>query len=271
VRLHPVAHDAAEEHAAHAETRTARGDGAGCFSFECRRVDGAFARNDEIGVARTLVEADRVEHELRALDELAAERCERGAEAAARTCARQIAIGRELLERRQPFLEDADGRGVGALLRPEHACGASFPEQRVAHVACDAHRQVTQPVTDDRAEADPAVHGRRPADADEQRGRPRRECREEQLAEPPARRAQRVELRLRDLREPDRLRALDDGGAVVQHQPVGRDRAAESIRDGSRVPGPTERGVDHRSGAFAAVGDGRDVHLEAVDPPEAGG
>ena len=110
-------------------------DGARRLALQRRRVDHALAGDDEVGVARAIVEADRVEHELRPLDELAAERRERRTEAAARSRTGQVPVRRELVERREPLLELLDGRRARAFLRTEDTGGAPFAEQGIAHVA----------------------------------------------------------------------------------------------------------------------------------------
>ena len=146
---------------ANAEPLAAAHDGARRLALERRRVDRALAGDDEGGAARALVEADRVEHELRALDELAAESGERRAEPAAGSRAGQVAVRRELAHRREPRLELLDGLRARALLRAEDPRRAALAEQWVAHVAEDAHRDVAQPGADDRAQPGAAVDGRR--------------------------------------------------------------------------------------------------------------
>src|SRR5439155_25882764 len=103
--------------------------------------DGSLAGDHERGTCGALVEADPVEDELGAGQQLPAQRGERGTEAAAGPGAGKLAKRAQLLERREPCLELVDGVGVGAFLRAEDARGAACPEQRVADVAGDAKRR----------------------------------------------------------------------------------------------------------------------------------
>jgi hypothetical protein len=85
----------------------------GRLPLERRLVDRPFAGDDEVVASR--VEADQIEHELRAGDELGAERCKRRSEAAggARAGDRAVRVSRErTLELRYVV-------GRGPLLRPE--------------------------------------------------------------------------------------------------------------------------------------------------------
>src|SRR4051794_24043922 len=93
-----VAHDAAEQLAVHAERSTPPQHRAGRLALERRRVDRALAGHDERRAGDELVEANEVEDELRALDELRAHGGERRPESAAGPGAGPVAIRGELLE-----------------------------------------------------------------------------------------------------------------------------------------------------------------------------
>ena len=80
--------------------------------------------------------------------------------------------------------------------------------------------------------------------------------RRDQLAEPAARRAQRIPLAHRDPPEPDRLGRLDDRRAVRKLEPPRSDRPAERIRDRRLPPLPAERRVQRVRRALATVRDG---------------
>ena len=77
-----VAHDAAEQLAAHAEQLAATPNRPRRLSLECRGVDRALARDDEVCAGRLLAEADRLQDVVRARDELGPEPGKRRAEAA---------------------------------------------------------------------------------------------------------------------------------------------------------------------------------------------
>ena len=128
-----------------------------------------------------------------------------------------------------------------------------------------------EPAADDGPHAGAAVDRRRAADADEQRARLLASDREQQLAEPAARRAQRVELVGAQARQPDRLRRLDDGGAVRQHAAsaptTGRPSGSETAAD---CQSPPSDACEHLGRSLAAVGDRQLVDLDAVDAPQAG-
>ena len=81
---------AAEDDAANAGRRAARGDDARCLPLGGRSVDLTLAGDHEVASAQPLVEADEVEHGGRACDELRSERGERGAEPAGRPRAGQV-------------------------------------------------------------------------------------------------------------------------------------------------------------------------------------
>ena len=207
------------------------------------------------GAAQALVEARELEHDLGALLQLAAEPGERGAEPAARAGAGQVAVGRELPHRGEAMLELVHRLRARALLRAEDAGRSARAEQRVPHVAEHAQRHAPGQRGSVRAQVRAAVDRRRPADADEHRGRPGHEHRDEQLAEPGGRRDQRVALRLREQPEPDRLRRLDDRRPVGQHQPARGHRPAERVGRGRLAPLAAERPREHLRGSLAAVGD----------------
>ena len=267
---HPVADDPAEQLAADAELRAPAHDGPGRLSLERRAVDHALAGDDEVGAARALVEADRVEHELGAVAQLRAERRERRAEAAARARARQVAVRLELVERAEAGFELLDRLGAS---RP--SAGRRRVRRRVRRAAGCARRTATRigmpsrRPADDLAHPDAAVDRRRATDADEQRGGLLGERREEQLAEPAGRGAQRVALvppraaaarPLRPSRRPPCRRAAPASAA----RPAGR-------ADRRRPPRATRRRapLDHRGRSLAAVGDRRFVRVDAGDAAHA--
>ena len=209
-------------------------------------------------------EAGQLEHELGARDELGAERRERRAEPSGRAGAGEQRVGREVAPSRQPPLELLDRRRVGALLRPERPGGAARAEQRAAHVAGDRDRQ--REAAEQCEQAAAAVHRRRAAEADEQRVRPVVDRGVEQLAEPLARRAQRIALLRRDAAEPDRLGRLDDRGPVRQHEPARLDRPPERVGDRRAAPLAAERDEEQVGRPLAAVGDRRLHRLGACAP-----
>src|SRR5581483_5666635 len=137
------------------------------LAFERRPVGGPLAADDEVCAARERVEADGVEDELGAVDQLRAERGEPGAEPAAGAGAAQVAERRERGVGGEAALELLDLRRAGAFLRPERAGGAAVAEQRVADVAGHADADRREPVADDGAQPRAAVDGRGAADADE--------------------------------------------------------------------------------------------------------
>ena len=92
----------------------------------------------------------------------------------------------------------------------------------------------------------------------------------QQLAEAAARRPQRVALGRRDAAQPDRLRRLDDGRPVAEHEPARLDGPAERVGDLRRAPLPAEGAVEHGHRPLAAVGDRRLVHLPARGPEALG-
>src|SRR6478609_2164582 len=140
VRLDAVPHDSAEQLTAHSEPLAPPAHSAGRLALERRRVDGSLTGDDDRRVTSTLVEADQVEHELGAGEQLASERRERGAEPAPRARSRQIPVESQLRHRGESRLELLDHLSVGSLLRAEDARGAALAEQRIANVAGDAHR-----------------------------------------------------------------------------------------------------------------------------------
>ena len=214
MRLDTVAHEPAEELAAHAEPATSFDDHARCLPLQSRRVDRPFARHDQRGTRRTLVEADAVEHELGTPKQLASERGERGAEPPAGARTGHVAVGLELGERREPLLQLDDRVGVRALLRAEDASRSTLAEQRVPHVARHTHRHAAKSVTEHGGHADPAVDGGDAPHADEKRLHAMLERGEDQLTHALTRRAQRVALVPTQARQADRGRALDDARAV---------------------------------------------------------
>jgi CRP/FNR family transcriptional regulator, cyclic AMP receptor protein len=110
-------------------------DLAGCLPERRRRVDAAFAGDDEIEAG--WVEADRVEHERSARHELGAERRERRAEPTGGAARRRVSKRRKPLRGGEPALELGHPSRIGALLRAEEA--RSLQERR-ADVARDARR-----------------------------------------------------------------------------------------------------------------------------------
>ena len=66
-------------------------------------------------------------------------------------------------------------------------------------------------------------------------------------------------------RQPNRLRALDNGGAVGQNEPARQDRATERVGDRRGVPLAAERMLENERGALASVGDGKLGDVEALD------
>src|SRR5581483_11254796 len=166
-------------------------------------------------VARGGVEPDELEHELRTVEELGAERRECRAEPAARPGAAKVAVRREIRPRGEAGLELLDRARIGALLRREDARSAALAEERVADVAGDPHRNRERGGVERGDHAGAAVDRRRAADADEDGCRPAAQHRPEELAEAAARGAERVAL-LADLRQADRLGRVDDRRAVVE-------------------------------------------------------
>ena len=103
-----------------------------------RRVDRPLARDDEVGAAQPLAEADPVEDELRPRDELAAERRQGGAEPAGGAGTGHERERRQSARAAQPRFQLLDRGCVRALLRPVRARSAARPEQWAPHVARNA-------------------------------------------------------------------------------------------------------------------------------------
>jgi hypothetical protein len=78
---------------------------------------------------------------------------------------------------------------------------------------------------------------------------------EDQRAEPGARGPERVALAVREPRQPDRLRGLDDRDAVREGKPPRLDGPSERIGHRRVPPFPAEGAVQGVGGALAAVGD----------------
>lgn len=97
-----------EQDALSTEFSRAGEDRARRLALECRLVDHPLARDDERRPAGLLVEADQVEHQLGACDELAAERRKRGAQATGRARPGKITIWLEHGHPGQPPLEHLD-------------------------------------------------------------------------------------------------------------------------------------------------------------------
>ena len=115
---------------------------------------------------------------------------------------------------------------------------------------------VAEPRADDGTHRGAAVDGRRPADADEHRRRALGQRGEQQLAEPGARRAQRIALVLGEQRQPDRLGRLDHRRAVVAAAASWAEPAARAHRRRSRcATSPPSAASITAAVPFAAVGD----------------
>src|SRR4051812_31838556 len=149
MRRDPVADEPAEELAPNAEAAASFDDGARRLALRRRGVDGSLTGDHEGCAAGAVVEAGRIEHELRSRGELGAERRESRPEPAAGAGALDVAVGNERRVVGEAPLELAHRLRRRPLLRAEHARGAPLAEQRVADVARDANLYVTESGADD--------------------------------------------------------------------------------------------------------------------------
>ena len=199
------------------------------------RVEAPLARDDERRAGERLAEPDDLRDELRAGDETGSERRKATGEPARRAGPGQLAdvdaVVRAVArgELRQPALELRDCVRIGSLLRAEDR---RCVDERRRHVARDDDLRSPEVEVERLERPDPAVHGRRPADRDEDVLDALVESCADQLAGPHGRRGERV-VRAGDEGEAARARHLDDRGAAA-HAPLGVDRRSERPGDTGR-------------------------------------
>ena len=168
---------------------------------------------------------------------------------------RAVALG----ELRQPALELRDRVRICSLLRAEDR---GCVDERRRHVARDDDLRAPEVEVERLERPEPAVHGRRPADRDEDVLDALVESCADQLAGPHGRRGERV-VRAGDEGEAARARHLDDRG-VAAHAPLGVDRRSEGPGDTGRPAVGRLRAEDVQR-ALAAVRE-RQPERRAADP-----
>ncbi len=228
-------------------------------------VEAPLARDDERRAGERLAEPDDLRDELRPGDETGSERSKATGEPARRAgpgqladvdaVVRAVALG----ELRQPALELRDRVRICSLLRAEDR--GSVDERR-RHVARDDDLRSPEVEVERLERPEPAVHGRRPADRDEDVLDALVESCADQLAGPHGRRGERV-VRAGDEGEAARARHLDDRG-VAAHAPLGVDRRSEGPGDTGRPAVGRLRAEDVQR-ALAAVRE-RQPERRAADP-----
>ena len=248
----------AEDGAAHAFLRADPDDLADGLAFAARAVDRPLAGDDEVGAARCVAEADPLENELRRRstssppsDAIAAP-SPPAAPAPARS-----AYGRSCSSAPRAGLRAASTcSGEAPFWGPKARAAPRSPSSglRTSHSAVELAAGEPSPTTSRRPGA--AVDRRRVAETDEDRAARLRGGRQQELAEPAARRAHRVELLLREPRAGRRPRpphtTAVPSSSTRKRAATGRPSGSDA--DAVRHSPPTRRG-EHLRRSLSAVGD----------------
>ena len=250
--LDRLEHAAAEHDAAHARLGAARRDDAGRLPLGRRAVDLALARDRQVDAASRASNPTRS----RTVGAPGTSSAPSAASAApsppAAPAPGQACVGRELLHLREAALEHRHG------LRPSRPSAArtggrrrraSSGRRRALSSAPELAHHLAQP--------SPTVDGRAAAEPDEERGRRVGERGQHQLAEPSARRDERIALvpargaAARSRRRPRPRPGRPAAGASARVRPT------ERVGDDGLAPLAAERGVEDVGCSLAAVGHGQ--------------